>query len=410
MISVQEAQTAVLQQAAPLAPQAVPLSDALGLILAESAVSDVDSPPHDKSLVDGYALVAADLAEAGRELTVLEEVTAGMVPSRPVESGAATRIMTGAPIPQGADAVVMVERTESRRGADGSERVVIQESKIAAGQNILPRATSLRKGERVIDAGCVLRPIEIGVLAEIGYARVSAVPRPRVAVLATGNELVEAGESPGAGRIRNSNGPLLLASARAAGGLPEDLGIARDDPRQLAEKIARGLESDVLLLSGGVSAGVLDLVPRALAQQGVEQVFHKVNVKPGKPVWFGLRRDASGPKLVFGLPGNPVSSLVCFELFVRPALAKLAGHPSDATPLLSAILRKPARQRGDRPTYFPSRLTTVGGNYEVETLAWKGSADQRTLVQANALTVLPAGDLDLPAGESVKVIPLAGSF
>ena len=321
MISVAEAQSLVREQAIAGTSHATKLGDALGLVLGESATSDVDSPPHDKSMVDGYAVVAADLSEPGRTLDVIEEITAGMIPTRPLEPGSAARIMTGAPIPEGADAVVMIERTELRTGADGASRVQIREQAVPVGQNILPQATSLRRGEQVVLAGDVLRPIEIGVLAEIGYAQVQAIPRPVVGVLATGDELVPAGESPGAAKIRNSNGPLLAALVETAGGCPRDLGIARDSISSLSERIAKGLKGDVLLLSGGVSAGVLDLVPKVFQELGVRQVFHKVSVKPGKPVWFGVRSEAGRPTLVFGLPGNPVSSLVCFELFVRPALA-----------------------------------------------------------------------------------------
>ncbi|MCO6458031.1 MAG: molybdopterin molybdotransferase MoeA [Pirellulaceae bacterium] len=413
MIPISEALDKVLAEAGQRPARRLPLSQAVGLVLAENVASDIDSPPHDKAMVDGYAIRASDVAAGHRELTVLEEVFAGMVPSLAVNSGTATRIMTGAPIPPGADAVVMVERTSGAAetpadaaGGRAVRRIRIDEPAVEQGQNIMRRGTSLQRGQQVLAAGCRLRAIEIGLLAEVGRAEVLAVPRPGVAVLATGNELVPAGTTPGAGQIRNSNGPLLVAAVQTLGAEPLDLGIARDEPDDLAERIGRGLEQDVLLLSGGVSAGVLDLVPQALQSLGVRQVFHKVDLKPGKPLWFGVLERPSRRTLVFGLPGNPVSSLVCFHLFVRPALARLAGHGNEPLATREARLEAGFRHRGDRATCFPSRLFEQDGLSFVRTLDWKGSADQRTLVEANCLTLFPPGDRDYAAGELVPVYPL----
>ena len=301
MLSVAEALQLVLHQARPLSPRRIPAAEALGCTLADAVTSDIDSPPHDKSIVDGYALRSADVGAAGAELTILEEVTAGAVPTKEVVAGTATRIMTGAPLPAGADAVVMIEQTTQT-----GERVRIDAPAVRAGQNIMRRAVALARGQQVLAPGGRLRPIELGLLAEIGRTSVLAVPRPNVAVLATGNELVEPGEMPGPGQIRNSNGPLLAALVRQTGATPIDLGIARDDAADLRSKVSAGLAHDVLVLSGGVSAGVLDLVPQVLAELGVRQVFHKVNLKPGKPLWFGVHpRSAGVSTLVFGLPGNP---------------------------------------------------------------------------------------------------------
>jgi molybdenum cofactor synthesis domain-containing protein len=210
----------------------------------------------------------------------------------------------------------------------------------------------------VLQSGKVLRAIEIGLLAEVGHETVHIIPTPRVAVLATGNELVPAGSVPGPGQIRNSNGPLLEGLVSQAGGMSIPLGIARDEPADLQGHIELGLERDILLLSGGVSAGVLDLVPQVLAELGVEQIFHKVNLKPGKPLWFGVKRhpEQGRQTLVFGLPGNPVSGLVCFELFVRPAIEKLSGREPRGLPRVTAILTQEHKQRGDRPTYWPAQL------------------------------------------------------
>ncbi|GAH03831.1 unnamed protein product, partial [marine sediment metagenome] len=276
----------------------------------------------DKAMVDGYAVIAAD----SQPRTVIEEVTAGKVPSRSVTLGTATRIMTGAPVPEGADAVVMVERTETL--ADGTVRLL--EPSVTPDQNIMRRAALMQCGDVVLGRGTEVRPIEAGLLAEVGCSRPVVVPRPTAAVVATGDELVAPHEVPAASQLRNSNGPLLVAAARRAGAVPVDLGIAVDDFDDLEGKIVAGLASDILLLSGGVSAGVLDLVPSVLEGLGVEQVFHKVQIKPGKPVWFGVKRSAADgdgpPTLVFGLPGNPVSVWVCFELLVRPAIGALSGR------------------------------------------------------------------------------------
>ncbi|MCA9165640.1 MAG: molybdopterin molybdotransferase MoeA, partial [Planctomycetales bacterium] len=393
MISVEEALTCIARATRPLPIVELPITAAVGRTLAEDVASDIDSPPHDKSMVDGYAVLASDLAAGPVELRVLEEVTAGQVPTQEVVAGTATRIMTGAPIPAGADAVVMVERTRqvaetrSDLGGSPSARVAIDDARLRAGTNILPRATSLARGEVVLRAGHRLRGIEVGLLAEVGRATVRVHRQPRVAVLATGNELVPVGQTVPAGSIRNSNGPMLATRIEQLGAEAIDLGIGRDEPRQLAELIQRGLAADVLLLSGGVSAGVLDLVPQVLADAGVVREFHKVNLKPGKPLWFGVYADGSesGDRvcLVFGLPGNPVSSLVCFELFVRPALAAMQSARDTDREFEDASvpgqLATGFHHRGDRVTFHPAQTEWANGVWRVHPLAWHGSADLKTL-------------------------------
>lgn len=374
--------------------------DSLGLVLAADIKSDIDSPPHDKALMDGYAVVASDIVP-GVELTILEEVTAGDVPTKPVTAGTATRIMTGAPIPDGADAVVMVERTEVV-GNNGTT-VRIDFDAAQPGLNIMPRGESVREGDVVLRSGRLIRPIEMGVLAECGATEIAAYKRPSVAILSTGNELVPPEKRPNAGQIRNSNGPMLKALVQRAGSDAVNLGVGRDERADLDRLVQRGLEEDVLVLSGGVSAGVLDLVPEVLASNGVEQVFHKVHLKPGKPVWFGIKQDPRGDRLVFGLPGNPVSSLVCFELFVRPALASLAGQAFGNVERRTACLATTHSRYSDRPTYFPARLFERDGQPQVEPLAWKGSADLRTLADANCLALFPPSENEFAAGVVIEV-------
>jgi molybdopterin molybdotransferase len=402
MLSVAEAQALVLQQARPLPPEAVPLSAAaVGAVLAEDMASDLDMPPYDKALMDGYALRAGDLAQGRATLHVIEEVTAGQTPRLTVGPGQATRIMTGAPIPAGADAVVMVERTKLRD--DG--RVQVEDAAVRPGMNVLPRAREMRRGDVVLRAGVVLRPQEFGLLAMVGRSSVLVHPRPDVAVLPTGDEIVDVSQVPGPGQIRNSNGPMLLAQVARAGGVPRFLGIARDRQDSLRPLIQQGLESPVLILSGGVSAGKLDLVPGVLEEVGVKAHFHKVSMKPGKPVFFGTFSRPSGmTSLVFGLPGNPVSSLVCFELFVRPALRRLAGHGDAGPRMIHAELVEDFAYQSDRPTYYPVRLEDGERGWQIRPCPWFGSADLRALTQANVFAVFPAGNHQHSAGQRFPVL------
>jgi molybdopterin molybdotransferase len=396
MLAVSEAQAIVLQHARPLPPEGTPLnSQALGLVLAEDVASDLDMPPFDKALMDGYALRAGDLTEGGGTLTVIEEVTAGNTPARPVGPGQATRIMTGAPMPDGADAVVMLERT---RVLDG-EQVRLEEP-ARPGQNVLARGEEMRRGQTVLSAGAVLRPQEFGVLATVGRTAVRVHPRPRVALLSTGDELVDASEVPGPGQIRNSNGPMLAAQVLRAGGVPHSLGIGRDRVDDLRQLITEGLRASILILSGGVSAGKLDLVPGVLQELAVQPHFHKVKMKPGKPAFFGSRDGT----LVFGLPGNPVSSLVCFELFVRPAIRRLAGHADPGPFEVRALLAEDFPYRSDRPTYHPAWLESRETGWSVRPVAWFGSPDLRGLTRANSFVILPAGDYLHRAGKPMAVL------
>jgi molybdopterin molybdotransferase len=406
MITVEEALKLVDEHARPLAPRRVALKDAAGLMLAEDVASDINSPPYDKALMDGYAVVAGDRLAERR---VLEEVAAGDVPRRPVTPGCATRVMTGAPLPEGADAIIPIEQTEMIN----DDTVRLAQVEPSPGQHIMRLGTSLRAGEVVLRSGAVLRPIEIAILAEIGHGVVSVRPRPRVAVLPTGNELVQVGEKPGVGQIRNSNGPMLVAAAMRAGADGIDLPIARDAREHLRARVEAGLKSDILLLSGGVSAGKFDLVPEVLAELGVEQVFHKIALRPGKPLWFGVKKMDERAMLVFGLPGNPVSGFVCFELFVRSAIAALAGRGFTAAGSVPARLSHAFTHKGGRAACLPARIsyptTAADGNREVanaEILPWHGSADMATLSQANGLVRLPVEPLTLAAGALINILPV----
>lgn len=404
MIEVCEAIAAVLSEVSPFEPQANPLADTLGLVLAEDAYADSDSPPFDKSLVDGFAVRLADCAGP---LSVIEVVAAGQMPIRSLDHPAAIQIMTGAPLPMGAEAVVPVELTTEGLGADGKPLVSVPVSVASwkLGTNIVRRGASTKRGDLVVAANSELRPQELGALAEWGRSQLLVRRRPRIAVLATGDELVPVEQTPGPGQIRNSNEMMLCAQIRRAGGEPMPLGIARDERAHLRERIEAGLHADVLVLSGGVSMGEKDLVPSELAAVGVREVFHKVNVKPGKPVWFGvLDRTPTSRLLVFGLPGNPVSGLVCFELFVRPALRRLMGVSAAEPVAVPARLAQPHTTKGNRPTYQPARLEWRPDGPIVTAVPWAGSSDLRATVAANSMALFPIGEKSYEAGSLIEVI------
>ena len=411
MLTVDQALAAILAEVRPFCAEALPLAETQGLVLAEDISSDVDSPPFDKALMDGYAVRAADIVDGKATLTLIEEVTAGQVPQKPIGPDEATQIMTGAPIPDGADAVVRIEDTQLQDGPARSKTVKIATRPIEPGANMIHRGTSMKRGERVLPAGRLLRPQELGALAEMGNHMIAVRRRPIIGVLATGDELVPVSETPGPGQIRNSNETMLTAQIRRAGGEPVPLGIARDERNHLRERILAGLECDVLLLSGGVSAGKLDLVPSELEAAGVRQVFHKVQVKPGKPIWFGVfdppdaesGGDPDRRRYVFGLPGNPVSSMVCFELFVRTAIRRMMGiEPSQPTPVRARLTEEHVA-RGDRPTYYPARLEWNESGPAATPVKWHGSSDLRATVEANAMVLFPAGDRTFQPGEIVEI-------
>ncbi len=329
-------------------------------------------------------------------------------------------------MPAGADAVVPIERTTPGASAD-EVRIDVA---VKAGANVLYRGESMKAGERVYVTEHLLRPQDLGVLAELGVANVPVRWRPRVAILATGDELVPPGETPGPGQIRNSNESLLAGLVAAAGCEPVPLGIARDVKEELRAKVEAGLACDLLLLSGGVSAGDLDLVPAVLKEAGVAEVFHKVNVKPGKPVWFGVagwgsglgNREWSGGRtpgegsrgaetkcLVFGLPGNPVSTLVCFELFAKTAIHRLLGIDPPGPQPVAGMLAAAYENRGDRPTYYPARIEVGGdGRLTVTRVRWAGSGDLRATAEANGAAVFEA-NRSYAAGERIEAFVWSGA-
>jgi molybdopterin molybdotransferase len=399
MLTVEEAGRAVVDRAETLPPAELPLDQTLGCTLATDIVADRDSPPFDKSVVDGFAVRLADLGDADRWLSVGAEITAGRTPTRPLRAGEAIPVMTGAPIPPGADAVVMIEKTT----ADG-DRVRIDDPALIGGRNILPQGAELRAGTVVLERGERLTAARLGLLATVGRSRVAVIPEPSVAIIPTGDELVEPGQVPGPGQIRNSNAVMLRALAHANHARAEAFPIVADDPDRLRDALGRGLTFDVLLVTGGVSAGTRDLVPDTLEALGVERVFHKIKLKPGKPLWFGVgpRRGDRPGTLVFGLPGNPVSGLVGFLLFTRPALDILRGRAARAAESTEVRLSRPFVHSGDRPTYHPAKCH----DGRAEPLRWSGSADLKTVAEADGFVVFPAGERSYAEGEVVGFLRL----
>jgi molybdopterin molybdotransferase len=400
VISVDAARAIVLAHTTPLPAEEVDLGSALGRILREDVHCDVDMPPFDRSAMDGYALRADDAQQTPAVLRVVGQIRAGQLFERPVGPGDAVEIMTGAPVPPGATAVQQHEKTRALEG--GRVEMLVP---VAPLQNIVPRGSEVRAGDRVLTSGWSIDPAAVAVLAAAGRARVAVGPRPRLACLVTGDELVGVAEKPGPGRIRNSNGETLLAQARGAGADPVALGVAPDQSERIAALMEPGFAADVLVVSGGVSAGAFDLVEAVFARFGVEVFFDKVAVKPGAPLVFGRR----GRTLVFGLPGNPVSAQVTFDLFVRSALLKLQGARALERPTLEAELVAAARNRSGRRAYLPARVRCQDGRIVAEPLRSQGSADVVAHARANALLVLEAERTSALAGERAPAL-LLGNF
>lgn len=400
-ISVEQARQLVLAATPSLQPETVPLGRALDRVLAEEVRGAVDVPPFDSSAMDGFAVGhdAVD-GEAGTELQVAGEARAGVPAGVEVAPGTAVRISTGAAIPEGTAAVVPVERATDAAG--GRVRV----EAVAPGANVRPRGEVLREGDAVLTAGSVLGPAAVGVLATAGRAEVRCARQPRVAVLATGDELVEPGATLGPGEIWSSNPPALAGQATRAGAVVERIETVADDAAATCDAIGAAVEAaDVVCVSGGVSVGPHDHVKPAFAALGVEEAFWRVALRPGRPTWFGVAAD--GRTLAFGLPGNPVSAMVCFHLFVLPALRALQGADPEATRgtavLDECIARQPNREEAVRCRL---RETPEGPR-----IAPTGSQDSHvitSMLAADCLALVPAGNAELAAGARVEIEHLWG--
>lgn len=397
MLTVDEAQTKVLSRIHPLGFEKVSVLEALGRVIAEDVVAPRNLPPYDNSGMDGYAVRSEDIRNASEanpvRLEVLEDLRAGFISEKTVWKGQAIRIMTGAPIPKGADAVVPVE--ETKRG-DASVLIL---APALAGNYIRKAGEDVKKGERVMVRGDIIRPSEIGMLASMGKPFVAVYQRPSVAILCTGEELVDVGEPLGGARIVSSNSYTLAAQVRECGAIPIQLGIARDEKEEIREKILQGLRSDVFISSAGVSVGDYDLVRDVLKELDVEMIFWQVAMKPGKPTAFWMHDG----KPAFSLPGNPVSSMVTFEQFVRPALLKMMGHRQIFRPVIEATLREEIQKEPGRRHFIRAAVSYEKEGYFVTTTGPQGSGILKSMVRANGLIVLPEDCELVRAGEKVKV-------
>jgi molybdopterin molybdotransferase len=401
VLSFEEARHVVEQHAVQVRPggvEGVDLLSALGRVLALPISADRDFPPFRRAMRDGYAVRAADLGQLPVTLEVIGEIKAGAasadIPTE-VKPGQAVAIMTGAPTPSGADAVVMVEYTTSK-----GNRVTVTRG-IASGDNIVPVGSEARSGQVLLEQGTRLDYSGIAVMASVGKQHsVPVYCRPRVAILSTGDEVVDVGQVPGPTQIRNSNSYSLAAQVREAGGDPCLLGIAGDDAESLHTLIAKGLELDLLLLTGGVSMGKYDLVEQVLVQFGAEFFFTGARIQPGRPVVFGRAKS----KYFFGLPGNPVSTMVTFELFARPMIEGLSGMRPRPLVFLHARLKSEIKTKTGLKRFLPGRLSGEFENCEVELAGWHGSGDVAGSARANCYIVIPSDRERIAAGEWVAVM------
>ena len=406
MIDYSDARALVLAAAKRLPAESVPLARALGRTLALDIKAREDIPPFTKATMDGYAVRAADTRRSPAapatfdavELEVLEDLAAGRFSRKTVGAGQAVRIMTGAPLPGGADAVVMVEDTAKAGG-----KVKIWRE-VKPGDNIGLAGEDLKKGETAVERGALIGPPEIGMLAAAGLARVMVTRRPRLAIIATGDEIVEPGAKKKPGQIRNSNGPALTALAVQAGAEAAYLGIARDKNASLVSGLARAKGADILVLTGGVSVGDYDLVKAELERSGVKPVFWQVRIKPGKPAFFGIRRR----QLVFGLPGNPASAMVTFHLFVRPAIDLLLGRAVPGPEAATAVLDETVDLKPGRTQFLRGRFVGRGPVLKVAPYEDQRSGVLRSMARSRVLIVVPADVSCLEKGRDVEILYMDG--
>lgn len=395
LISIEEALAAILEATPVLPAEQVALAHSAGRVLAADVPSDVDVPPFDRCAMDGWAFRSDEAAAGSARLRIVGEVAAGRLFPREVAAGETVRVMTGAPLPRGCDAVEPLERT-----SDDGEWLVLS-SRAVRGQHVQRHGEDLRIGDVVLAAGTLIGAAQVGALATVGRSEVAVHGRPLAAVVSTGDELVEVGERPGPGQIRNSNGPMLAVLGRMLGCDPVQLlPVARDEREALSRSLSRGLAADILLVSGGVSKGQKDLVQVVLPELGVENIFHGVSIQPGKPLWFGRAERC----LVFALPGNPVSALTTARIFVGAAVRKMRGLRDPRPRTLPARLSEPFRRKGGRPGWLPAWVTPGEDGWLCRPLASSGSADVVSSAAANATWVAPQGITEFAAGDPVQVL------
>ena len=407
MISVADAIRIVNEQTRPLTTERVPLADARGRFLAEDIVADSDLPPFDRSQMDGYAVRASDVETTPARLKLVGESAAGHGWHQEMQAGQAVRIMTGAPVPAGADSVQQVELTRELDGLDGDDvgRVVEILEPVSLGRNIVRRGNEIKAGETVLTAGEQINAGMMAVLASFGYAEVKVGKRPRIAVLATGSELVDISQKPGQDQIRDSNNYSIGAYAEIAGAIVERLPLAGDDTSLLKRQISEAAERcDIVITSGGVSVGVYDFTKAALKELNAQVFFERVALRPGKPTVFAQLPNGT---LFFGLPGNPVSVSVTFNLFARTSILAMQGAKQTELHKEMAVLGKAVKGSGDRESYLPAQVSTNKDGQLVATpLKWGGSSDFVAFVRATALIIVPSGAREVEAGTPVRIVYL----
>jgi len=397
MVSVDEALEKILSFIKPLGAEKVSILDALGRVIAEDIYASRDIPPLDNSAMDGYAVRWEDVKNTSKDLPVrlevIEDLPAGFISKKTLQKGQAIRIMTGAPIPKGADHVIPVEDTKRE-----NQWVYVLHA-VSKEKNIRKAGEDVKKGDLILSKGDLIRPPEVGMIASIGRSFVSVYQRPLVAILCTGEELVDVDGPLDDSKIVSSNSYTLSAQVKDCGAIPIPLGIAKDEKGDIEEKLRQGLRADVLISSAGVSVGDYDFVKEALKDLGMEMVFWRVAMKPGRPMTFGR----IGEKPVFGLPGNPVSSMVSFEQFVRPSLLKMMGHKRIFRPVIEAVLKEDIKEKRGRRHFIRGMLTFENGSYFVTTTGPQGSGILKSMVKANGLIVIPEDREWVKAGEKVNV-------
>ena len=404
MISFEEALKNILSRIQPLGYEKVPLLESLERIIGEDICAKRDIPPLDNSAMDGYALKFEDIEGASTDhpvrLRVIEDLPAGFVSKKTIVKGQAIRIMTGAPIPRGADTVIPVEET---RKEDRSALILKTAS---LGENIRRAGEDVKKGHRVISEGDMIRPAEVGMLASVGRSSIIVYQKPLVAILCTGDELADIDENLDESRIISSNSYTLAAQVKDCGAVPVQLGIAKDRKEEIREKLRQGIRADVLISSAGVSVGDYDFAKDALDDLGMEMAFWQVSMKPGKPLAFGTIRG----KPVFGLPGNPVSSMVSFEEFVRPSLLKMMGHRQIFRPVVEAVLREEIKKTTGRRHFIRAFVSFKEGSYFATTTGDQGSGILMSMLKANGLIMIPEEQEIARVGEKVRVQLLDAPF
>jgi molybdopterin molybdotransferase len=385
----------------PTQPEMLPLLEAIGLVLAEDLRADRDFPPFPRSTRDGFAVRAADVAAVPAQLRCVGEIKAGASvedSAIAVRAGEAAEIMTGAPVPNGADAVVMVEHTER------SGQAVIVQRTVAAGENVVAMGAEARRGATMVARGTRVNHTLVAIAAAIGRPEVATYRRPRVAILATGDELVDINLPPAPNEIRNSNSYSLAAQVLAAGGDPVILPVARDEPDDLALLLRKGLQAELLLITGGVSMGKYDLVEPVLASFQARIFFTGAQIQPGRPVVFGEVRSGERSTPFCGLPGNPVSTMVTFQLFARPVLDALCGAKPQPLPFAQAVLKSDFTSRTGLTRFLPARLGGSIGQPEVELIHWQGSGDLMAAARSNCYIVVPPDRERFAAGEAITIL------